>query len=151
MQAACERVGRQWLVYYSFHVALSPLKGYLKKTTTPLPAPLLSCASRSSMPPPTKKNIKILYCHTVESYHQIQVTLSKNAEVWNFFPQITVSSFLGVTVKSQALGDVTILLFLRQANCLLEWQGLSGRIWVEINSELLYIIPPSHWHLAACI
>lgn len=53
----------------------SPLKGYSKKDHHPPPAPQLSCVSRSSM----------LYRHTVESYHQIQVTLSKNAEVWNFF------------------------------------------------------------------
>lgn len=51
----------------------------------------------------------------------------KNAEVLDF-PQITVSSFLGVTARSQALGDVTILLSLfkvSKLSCEVAWSCLA--------------------------
>lgn len=55
----------------------------------------------------------------------------ENAELWSFSADYCVIIFLaavgGVTVKSQALGDVTILLFIRQANCLVEIWGV---VWL---------------------
>lgn len=70
----------------------------------------------------------------------------KNAEVWDF-PQITVSSFRGATVRSQALRDVIIPFF--KVSELSSKAVFPNRIWSWINSEIVEHYPLSNLFLKA--